>query len=69
MLYRPDMCNCTLPYAPRTVPAYAERDPAYTAEEFALTLVEIDVSAYIQGGYLEKHSPVSSLDVGVLNQC
>ena len=43
MLYRPDVCNCTTPYVPRTVPAYAVRDPAYTAEVFALTLVEIDV--------------------------
>ena len=44
MLYPPDMCNCTIPYVPRTVPAYAVRDPAYTAEVFALTLVEIDVT-------------------------
>ena len=44
MLYRPDVCNCTMPYVPHTVPAYAVRDPAYTAEVFALTLVEIDVS-------------------------
>ena len=43
MLYRPDVCNCTMPYVPRTVPAYAVRDPAYTAEVFALTLVQIDV--------------------------
>ena len=43
MLYRPNVCNCTMPYVPRTVPAYAVRDPAYTAEVFALTLVEIDV--------------------------
>ena len=43
MLYQPDVCNCTMPYVPRTVPAYAVRDPAYTAEVFALTLVEIDV--------------------------
>ena len=43
MLYRPDVCNCTMPYVPCTVPAYAVRDPAYTAEVFALTLVEIDV--------------------------
>ena len=43
MLYRPDVCNWTMPYVPRTVPAYAVRDPAYTAEVFALTLVEIDV--------------------------
>ena len=28
LLYRPDVCNCTVPYAPRTVPAYAVRDPA-----------------------------------------
>ena len=28
MLYRPDVCNCTMPYVPRTVPAYALRDPA-----------------------------------------
>ena len=40
---RPDVCNCTMTYVPRTVPAYAVRDPAYTAEVFALTLVEIDV--------------------------
>ena len=44
MLYCPDVCNCTMPYVPRTVPAYAVRDPAFTAEVFALTLVEIDVS-------------------------
>ena len=43
MLYRPDVCNCTMPYVTRTVPAFAVRDPAYTAEVFALTLVEIDV--------------------------
>ena len=43
MLYSPDVCNFTMPYVPRTVPAYAVRDPAYTAEVFALTLVEIDV--------------------------
>ena len=43
MLYRSDVCNCTMPYVPRTVPAYAVRDPAYTAEVFALTLVQIDV--------------------------
>ena len=43
MLYRPDVCNCTMPYVPRTVPAYAVRDPAYTAEVFAFTLVEIGV--------------------------
>ena len=23
MLYRPDVCNCTMPYVPRTVSAYA----------------------------------------------
>ena len=45
MLYRPGVCNCTMPYVPRTVPAYAVRDPAYTAEVFALTLVEIDVGS------------------------
>ena len=43
MLYRPDVCTCTMPYVPRTVPAYAVREPAYTAEVFALTQVEIDV--------------------------
>ena len=32
-----------MPYVPRTVPAYAVRDPAYAAEVFALTLVQIDV--------------------------
>ena len=48
MLYRPDVCNCTMPYVPRTVPAYALRDPAYTAEVFALTLVQIDVRLYEQ---------------------
>ena len=48
MLYRPDVCNCTMPYVPRTVPAYAVRDPAYTAEVFALTLVEIDVGIKTQ---------------------
>ena len=38
MLYRPDVCNFTMPYVHRTVPAYAVvRDPAYTAEVFALT--------------------------------
>ena len=46
MLYRPDVCNCTMPYVPRTVPAYAVRYPAYTAEAFALTLVEIDVMSF-----------------------
>ena len=48
MLYHPDVCDCTMPYVPRTVPAYAVRDPAYTAEVFALTLVEIDVSLRIE---------------------
>ena len=43
MLYSPDVCNCTMPYVPRTVLAYAVQNPAYTAEVFALTLVEIDV--------------------------
>ena len=43
MLYRPDVCNCTMPYVPRTVPGYAVRDPAWIAEVVALTLVEIDV--------------------------
>ena len=43
MLYSLGVCNCTMPYVPRTVPAYAVPDPAYTAEVFALTLVEIDV--------------------------
>ena len=48
MLYRPKVCNCTMPYVPCTVPAYAVRDPAYTAEVFAaevfaFTLVQIDV--------------------------
>ena len=43
MLYRADVCNCTMPYVPRTVPAYAVRDPAYTPEVFALTLVQSDV--------------------------
>ena len=33
-----------MPYVPRTVPAYAVRDPAYTAEVLALTLIEIDVA-------------------------
>ena len=49
-VYRPDVCNCTMPYVPRTVPAYAVRDPAYTAEVFALTLVQIDVvrEAFLQ---------------------
>ena len=32
MLYRPDVCNCTMPYVPRTVPVYAERDP-YTQQK------------------------------------
>ena len=32
-----------MPYVPRTVPAYSVQDPAYTAEVFALTLVQIDV--------------------------
>ena len=50
MLYRPDVCNCNMPYVPRTVPAYAVRDPAYTAELFALTLVEIDVTCGIFNG-------------------
>ena len=44
MLYSPNVCNCTMSYLPRTVPAYAVRDPAYTAEVFALALVQIDVS-------------------------
>ena len=52
MLYHPDVCNCTMPYVPRTVPAYAVRDPAYTAEVFALTLVKIDVHYT----YLTEHS-------------
>ena len=39
MLYRPNVCNCTIPYVHRTVPAYAVRDPAYIAEVVALTLV------------------------------
>ena len=43
MLYCPDVCNCTMPYVCRTVPAYAVWYPAYTAELFALTLVQIDV--------------------------
>ena len=43
MLYSPDVCNCTIAYVPRTVPANAVRDPAYTAEVVALTLVEIKV--------------------------
>ena len=43
MLYRPDVCNCTMPYVPRNVPAYVVQDPANTAEVVALTLVEIDV--------------------------
>ena len=51
MLYRPNVCNCTMPYVPRTVPAYAVRDPAYTAEVFALTLVEIDVASTLPGPY------------------
>ena len=42
MLYRPGVCISAMPYVPHTVPAYAVRDPAYTAEVFALTLVEID---------------------------
>ena len=33
MLYSPDVCNCTMPYVPRTVPAYAVRDPAYTQQK------------------------------------
>ena len=44
LLYRPDVCNFTMPYVPRTVLVYAVRDPANTAEVFALTLVEIDVN-------------------------
>ena len=28
VVHIPDMCNCTVPYIPRTVPAYAVRDPA-----------------------------------------
>ena len=43
IMYRPDVCNRTMPYVPRNVPAYAVRDPAYTAEVFALTLIEIYV--------------------------
>ena len=31
LLYRPDLCNCIVPYIPRTVPAYAVWDPAQTA--------------------------------------
>ena len=44
MLYSLDVCKCTVPYVPCTVLAYAVRDPAITAEVFALTLVEIDVT-------------------------
>ena len=51
MLYSPDVCNCTMPYVPRTVPAYAVRDPAYTAEVFALTLVEIYVDELVFSVY------------------
>ena len=50
MLYRPDVCSCTMPYVPRTVPAYAVRDPAYPEEVFALTLVQIDVELNPVGG-------------------
>ena len=39
MLYRPDVCNCTMPYVHRTVSAYAIRYPAQIAEVVALTLV------------------------------
>ena len=35
LLNLPNVCNCTVPYAPRTVPAYAVRDPALTAEVVA----------------------------------
>ena len=41
LLYRPDACNCTKPYIPHTVPAYAVRDPAQTAEVVAQWGVEI----------------------------
>ena len=44
MLYRPDVCNCTMQNVPPTVPAYAIPDLAYTAEVLALTQVEIDVN-------------------------
>ena len=54
MLYRPDVCNCTMPYVPRTVPAYAVRDPANTAEVFALILVEIDVPRQLQEYWIYK---------------
>ena len=39
MLYLPDVCNCTMPYVHRTVPAYAVRYPAQIAGVVALTLV------------------------------
>ena len=59
MLYCPDVCNCTMPYVPCTVPAYAVRDPAYTAEVFPLTLVQIDVSvvSILQKGYKNQWCP------------
>ena len=54
IMYRPDVCNCTMPYVPRTVPAYAIPDPAYTAEVFALTLVDIDVGVSEVSKHLRK---------------
>ena len=58
MLHSPDVCNCTMPYVPRTVLEYAVRDPAYTAEVFALTLVEIDVKpAMLQEYLIKKDTP------------
>ena len=51
LLYCPDVCNCTVPYVPRTVPVYAVQDPAQTAEVVDLTLVETDVIYHIHQCY------------------
>ena len=58
MLYRPDVCNCTMPYVSRTVPAYAVQDPAYTAEVFALILVWIDV---IMSSVIYRNDPTHTI--------
>ena len=34
LLYRPDVCNCTVPYIPHAVPKYAARDPAWTNRDY-----------------------------------
>ena len=66
MLDSPDVCNCTMPYVPRTVPAYAVRDPSYTAEVFALTLVEIDVPPDYGGTYTLHSTPHGNMEARTL---